>query len=337
MIVRMKKMPLFILALSVFFCSSSMVFASQISVSPVLIDVDVMPRDVITKDITIKNETTYKQNVYATVNEIAVDEGGAIKEFVTPVMTDRTNTVTSWLEISRARIELEPGESKTVPLTIRINPIAQTGQYHAFIGFVPTSKRPDAEATAMRGDADGVIVKISLEEKTNDLLRITSFLIDRFVFSKETGDITIEIENSGEYPTTPNGEIIFYNSRGEEVSSMQVNSENTTIEAGNRTTITTTVPFHEALGRYKANLVLRYGKDQQAAVFDTAQFFMVPWPLMVAIMIAIVIFSLFVTYLLRRAFYDELHEDDDGNTLPLYVRNDREHTVKDHDIHIKKD
>jgi hypothetical protein len=324
-------------ALAILFLCPLFVRAAEFTVSPVLIDVDAEQRDVVTKDITLQNTSPTKLFIYATVNEIAVDEGGAIKEFITPVMTDRTNTVTSWLEISRGRIELEPGETETIPLTIRINPEAQSGEYHAFIGFVSTNKRHLAEETAMAGDADGVIVKVAIEESTNELLRISSFLIDRFVFRKNQGEITIEVENSGESIAIPDGEIIFYNSRGEEVSSMPVNSEDLVIEGGKKTTITTMVPFHESLGRYKANLVLRYGKEQQAAVFDTTQFFMIPLPLLIALLFAIVIFSLFVTYLLRRAFYDELHEDDDGNTLPLYVRSDREHIDKDHDIDLKKD
>lgn len=332
------KKALFLAIISpVFLLFPALTQAANFSVSPVLIDVEVSPRDIVTKDITLKNESPNKITLYATVNEIAVDEGGAIKEFVSPVMTDRTNTVTSWLEIGRGRIELEVGETKTVPLTIRMNPKAEAGEYHALIGFVNTNKRPDAEARALAGEADGVIVKIAIEEKTNELLRISSFLIDRFVFAKDEGTITIEIENNGEDDATPNGEIIFYNSRGEEVSSMTVNSDNNRIAPGEKTTITTKVPFHESLGRYKANLVLRYGADQQAAVFDTTQFFILPLPLLIGILVAIVLLSLLVTYLLRRTFYDELHEDDDGNALPLYVRKDREHIKKDHDIHLTKD
>ncbi|MBP6924550.1 MAG: hypothetical protein KBB78_03195 [Candidatus Pacebacteria bacterium] len=329
-----KALPACLITLFIF-ANPLPLWAAEFSISPVLIDVEVNPRDIVTKDITLKNESSQKITLYATVNEIAVDGGGEIKEFVSPAMSDRTNTVTSWLEIGRGRIEMEAGETKTVPLTIRMNPGAQAGEYHAFIGFVSTNKRPIAEALALAGEADGVIVKIALEEKTNELLRISSFLIDRFIFNKDKSSITIEIENSGESSATPNGEIIFYNSRGEEVSSMPVNSENISLGGGEKKTITAKVPFHEKLGRYKANLVLRYGKDQEAAVFDTTQFFMVPFPLLVALLVAIVLFSLFVTYLLRRAFYDELHEDED-HTVPLYVRSDREHIDKDHDIHITK-
>lgn len=311
------------------------VFAANFTVSPVLIDLDVAPRDVLVKDITLTNNSNSKIYLYATVNEISV-EGGQVKEFITPVLSDRENTVTNWLEISRARIELEPGETTTTPLTIRINPYAEPGEYHALIGFVNTSKRPDAEAKALQGLAEGVIVKISIEEKTNELLRISSFLIDRFIFSKDTGNIEIEIQNQGDSPTVPNGEIIFYNSRGEEVSSMPVNAENLSVDGGDKKTITAQIPFDEKIGRYKANLVLRYGKDQQAAVFDTTQFFMVPLPLLIAILVLIVVLSIAVTLVLRKSFYNDVHDDDEGSEVPLYVRNDREHVEIDHDIHITK-
>jgi hypothetical protein len=122
--------------------------AAGFTVSPVLLDLEVSARDVVTKDITITNSSEAKQFIYATVNEILIDEGGEIKEFVSPVMTDRSNTVTSWIEISRGRLELEPGEQKTVPLTIRVSPSAEPGNYHAFVGFVATNKQYIAEATA---------------------------------------------------------------------------------------------------------------------------------------------------------------------------------------------
>ncbi|MEN9920931.1 MAG: hypothetical protein RL538_824, partial [Candidatus Parcubacteria bacterium] len=286
--------------------------------------------------ITVTNNTGSKQIVYATVNEVAVDEGGKIMEFVSPAMSDRTDTVTSWVEITRGRLEFEPGETKTVPLTIRVHPQAKPGNYHVFIGFGQASKRHVAESAAMSGNVEGTIVKVAIDEKTSEILRISSFLVDRFVFSESNRTIEIELENTGQNDAVPQGEIIFYNSRGEEVGSLPVAGDGLVVPPGEKKMMTATVPFHESLGRYKANLVLRYGADQKAAVFDTTQFFMVPLPVLIAVLIIIVLFSLGVTYLLRRAFYDELHEDDDGNTLPLYVRNDREHDTKDHDIDLKK-
>jgi hypothetical protein len=134
----------------------------------------------------------------------------------------------------------------------------------------------------------------------------------------------------------PKGEVIFYNSLGEELTAVPINGENAEVPPGEKRTLKSEVPFNNELGRFKANVNLRYGDGQQAAIFDTAQFFMVPMPVMIGIIIAIFVFSIFVTYLIRRAFYDELHDDDESSEVPLYIRNDREHEEKDHDIHLKK-
>jgi hypothetical protein len=251
-------------------------------------------------------------------------------------MTDRTNTITSWIEIGRGRIELLPKETKVVPLTIRMHPQTLPGTYHAFIGFVPEKKRPNAEQIALQGNAEGLILKIALEESRSELLRISSFQTSRIIVKENQRTLEIEVENSGELDATPIGEIIFYNGRGEEVASTLVNEAGVVVAAGSRTTLTETIPFGDELGRFKANVTLKYGPDAKSTSFDTVQFFMLPLKVAIALALAILVFSLFITYLLRRVFRDELQEDEDGKDIPLYIRNDREHIDKDHDIHVSK-
>ena len=310
--------------------------AADVRVDPILIDEAVSARDVVIKNVTITNLTDHRLQVFATVNEVEVGTTGEIKQFVTPVMTDQTNTVTSWIEVTRGMLEIDPQETETVPITLRINTNAKAGTYHAFVGFVSGPDRPTAEAVALRGDANGTIVKIALVDKRNELLRISSFLMSRFVFLATQHEVTVEVENSGDTPLTPKGEIIFYNSRGEEVSSVRVNEAGVSITPGETRSLSAQIPFYDKLGRFKANVKLDYGEIKKSTVFDTSQFFMIPLYLVIAIGLAIAVISLLLTYLLRRAFYDELHEEDDGAEVPLYIRNDRDHEVKDHDIHIQK-
>lgn len=320
-------------AVAVFFCASSLpVFADTISIRPFLIDHNVEPRDIIADEIVLTNETDSKKIVFATVNEISVDNDGVIKEFITPVMTDRTNTVTSWVEITRGRIELEPRETRSIPITFRIHPYAEPGDYHAFIGFVPASKRPVAEATALAGDADGVVVKLTYEDEAEELLHISSFVVSRFVFGEDGRDVSIEVENNGEVTAVPEGEIIFYNSRGEEVSATIANEDNIAIPPGETKILTAHIPFYNELGRYKANVSLEYGERQRATVFDTAQFYMLPKYLIFVAFLFILLLSLLITHLLRRNMYDDAYEGGDGGDLPLYIRTDKKSESKDHDI-----
>lgn len=310
--------------------------AADVMIAPPLFDLELQARDVVTKDITIKNETQGKIYVYATVNEIAVDDSGDIKEFISPVMDTRESAITSWVEISRGRIELMPDEEKVVPLTVRVHPYAEPGEYHAFIGMSVEANRPQAEAKTMRGDADGVILKVNLADKSSDSMRIVSYLIDRFVITASRSEISLELKNEGSKTSTPTGEIIFYNSRSEEIATTPINAAGEFIESGAVKKFTTKIPFNNKLGRFKANATVQYGAEGKLTVFDTVQFYMIPYKLLILLALIIVLFSILVTYLLRRVFYDELHSDDREGEIPLYVRKDRDHTEHDHDIHLKK-
>jgi hypothetical protein len=310
--------------------------ASTLLVDPIIIDIDAAARDTITKDIKVINTTSQKLVVFATVNEVAVGSTGEIKEFITPVMTDRQNTVTSWLEITRGRIEIEPGASTTIPLTIRIHPQADAGDYYAFIGFVSASKRHEAEAAVRRGGVSGTVAKISIKEQKNTLLKLQSFLIDRLIFKDKDKIADFTFQNNGEEATTPTGEVVFYDSLGKEVGSTPINIEGVSLEPGETKVLSAVIPLEGGIGRFKANANVKYGDSQQASLFDTTQFFMVPFHYLIAALFVIIFLSIAITLLLHRVLHRaRASMGEDGHELPLYVRNDREHNIKDHDINLK--
>lgn len=321
-----------ILALIILCSAPSFGSAQGIDVRPFLIDEIAEARDIISNSIKLTNEySDRKLIVFATVNEISIGAEGEIKEFVSPVMTDRTNTVTSWVEITRGRIEIEPGATIEVPLTLRIHPYAQPGEYHAFIGFVPESKRPKAEAVALRGDADGVIVKVTIADDKEESLRISGFLIDRFVVGEDNREVSIKIQNSGEVTSTPKGEVIFYNSKGEEVGFVPVNANGREIAPGEEVILTEQLPVDKSLGRYKANLALEYGQNQRASLADTTFFYSLPLGLILLVMLGIIILTLLITILFRRSFLQDT-DDEDAHDVVLYVKDTHDAKPKDHDI-----
>jgi hypothetical protein len=311
----------------------SVVAGSEISIRPFLIDETLSARDSVSRVITVKSDYEFRKSVlYATVNEITVDKDGEIKQFISPVMTDRTNTVTSWVQISRGRIEVPAHESREVPLTIKTHPFAEPGEYHVFIGIVEAPNRPAAQAKAMSGDANGVILKVTVSDERRDSVKIVAFTIDRFVTGDNRRTINIELENLGDLPASPTGEIIFYDSRGIEVSSLPVSSE--VIVPGGRSVITNQVPLNNDLGRYKANLSLKYGTSQTASLFDTTFFYLMPLRMMLVIFAVVLALSLFVVLLFRRAFVPH-EENSNFDEVTMYVRDGHEPNPKDHDIDLK--
>jgi hypothetical protein len=324
-----------LLFLLVLLLAPTLSHASEITVRPFLIDETLAPRDMVENLITLKSDYELRKAVlYATVNEISVDSEGIIKQFVSPVMTDRTNTVTSWIEITRGRIEIPPGETREVPLTIHVDPFAKPGEYHVFIGIVEAINKPAARAIAMNGEADGIIVKITIADQRTDSMKIKSFVIDRFVTGQSKRIIDIELENSGDIASAPIGEIIFYDSRGIEVSSIDVNTEGVSIAPGETININSSIPLDDELGRFKANLSLKYGVDQKASLHDTTFFYLMPLHLLLLLFTGVLIATIFVTFLFRRAFFSH-EEDEDFDEVAMYVRDGHEPNPKDHDIDLK--
>ncbi|MCA9363112.1 hypothetical protein KC851_02225 [Candidatus Kaiserbacteria bacterium] len=307
-------------------------FAGEISIRPFLIDETLIPRDIVSKLITVSSDYEHRKAVlYATVNEITVDNEGEIKEFISPVMTDRTTNPASWVEISRGRIEVPAKETREVPFIIRIHPYAEPGVYHVFVGVVEAPNRPTAQAKAMAGDADGVIVKITIADQRTDALKITSFNIERFITGEDSKQVNIELENIGDLAAVPSGEIIFYDSRGVEVTSMPV--EGAEIVPGETQNLSLTMPLEDDLGRYKANLRLNYGKNQTASLYDTTFFYLMPLHMMLVLFLGVLVVSILIVFLLRRAF--AVHEYDDTEDVVMYVREGHDPNPQDHDIDLK--
>lgn len=314
----------------------NIVLASEISIRPFLVDETLQPRDSVTRSITLSSTyDTRKAVLFATVNEISVDATGEIKQFVSPVMTDRKNTITSWIEIGRGRIEIMPGETIEVPLGLVIHPYAEPGEYHVFVGFVEAPNRPKAEAIAMAGDAKGVIVKITIADERKDSMRISGFIIDRFVTGEDKRTIDIEVENMGDIASAPAGEIIFYDSKGVEVSSVPVNTEGKSIAPGEKTILKSSVPLDNDLGRFKANVSLSYGDNQRGALYDTTVFYMMPTHLLLIIFGGILFVALLIAMLFRRAFQQDVYDDEAGDDVVMYVKDGHDAEPQEHDIDLK--
>lgn len=337
MIANMKRLadPFLLLILLVVFLLPTDSFASSLTIRPFLIDEVMTPRGEVTQIVTIKSDyPNRKAIVYATVNETSVDEKGEIKEFVSPVMTDRTNTITSWIEVTRGRIEIMPGETVEVPVTIRTHPQAEPGEYHAFIGFVEAPNQPKAESIAMAGEAKGVVVKIVVSDERKDNMKISGFNVERFVTGEDSRSISVDVQNTGDIASAPEGEIIFYDSRGVEVASVPINTDETLVPPGEKITLKSEVPFDEKIGRFKANVSLKYGKNQRASLFDTTYFYIMPLHLLLLIFGAILIVAILTALLFRRVFMS--HEvDEDCQDVTMYVREGHSQEPKDHDIDLK--
>lgn len=311
------------------------VFGATYSVKPLLIDHELEKRDIMQEVITLTNHESRSIRIFPTVNEVAVTEGGAIQNFVEPSMADRTTSITSWLEISRARLELAPGETKELTLTIRVNPDVAAGEYHAFVGFPEGPNRDEAQKRVYEGVAPGTVVRIGVDKVQNQFLRLEKFVVERFVKSSTEGDISYTLLNPGTDPVVPKGEIIFYDNSGSEVSAITVNAEGTVIEGGKEVAFLQEIPSEMKMGKYKAFLSVEYGEHQSASVHDTAFFYVLPLTTILIIFAVVLVLAIVFALYIHRKYDGGIDDSDGAEEVSLFIRQGVSES-KEHDIDLSK-
>jgi hypothetical protein len=308
------------------------------SVTPLVLDYTLEARDSERADIVVTNTIGAVVTLFPSVNNITVGQSGGIESFVTPSATDRTATLSSWLELSRKPLELKPGERATTTLTIRINPDAEPGTYHALITFPDGNNREAAEATVLQGGVPGTLLTVTVVKKTVEDMGLTGFTIDRFVFSPENKSARYEVENTGDIEMRPTGDILIYNQRGEEVASIPVNPENIVVKPGEKVTFSAAVPTQGLMGKYKAYLTMRYGVDAKGQLQDTAFFYVVPWKKLLVLFAGMLLVAIAISLLVHRRYRyedtDDIEEEDGSAYVPLYVKDGVSGAVH-HDIDMK--
>lgn len=303
------------------------------TVTPLVVDVEAEARDIFERTITITNTGDAPVTLYPTVNNISIDDGGTIQQFYTPVESDRTASLASWIEISRAGINLKIGETRTVTLTLRVNPAPKPGVYHAFVGFGNGGNRDEAEKQIREGRAPGTIVTVTIKEDKNELLKLSHFLINRFITKAENEAAVYTIKNPGDTTLVPTGDVIIYDNRGREVSSLPVNPDKLEIAAGAEQKFTATMPVAGLFGKYKAFLSVEYGDNQIASVQDTAFFYVFPLKKILIVFGTLSLIMIVAAILLHRKYFNDV--GDDSDTLVVHVREARSNPCE-HDIDLKQ-
>lgn len=316
-------------------CLHSTVLAADYGVSPIIIDRNIEARESFEESVKITNTSDRKLRLFPTVNAITLGVDGEIVDFVPASMGNTATSITSWISVTRGRVEINPGETVKIPLTIAVSPFAEPGEYHAFVGFAEGSKRDDAEVKVENRTAPGVVMRLSLSEKRTEYLRLQRFSIDRFITDPNNAVATYVIENVGGKPLTPTGEIIFYDVRGTEQGSVVVNPEQKEIRPQSSLTFTTTIPDIGAIGKHKAFINIEYGSTQRANVYDTAYFNIVPIGLLLTIFVTLLVISVIVTLLYHRRTRTRVVSDDEEE-VAVYVRTGITGAEKDHDINLKQ-
>lgn len=305
-------------------------------VSPKVMEFSVQPRDSFQETIKITNLTERRISIYPTVNEISTDSEGDLLEYVPAAMTDRTSDITSWIEVQRGRVVLGPRESVKLKVDFKVHFDAVPGQYYAFLGLAESNKRDTAEEKVAAGVAPGVVIRLDVASAIREEAQLLQFNTNRFVFDDESRAVSVTVKNTGDTALAPQGEVILYDVRGNEVEALLLNTQNIELPPQAEHTFDLAVPSDLNFGRHKAFLQMSFGSNLTASVYDTNFFTVIP------VVWLVVIFSLliFLTGLLAWWYHRSVarvesgNMSDDGDVL-VTVRPENNRTEQEHDINLK--
>jgi hypothetical protein len=324
------------LAIALVFLPGVVASAPVYTVTPPVIELDLEPRDSREETIKVTNTGTEPIKLFPSVHPIVLGPDGSIAEFVSAVMTDRTTAVTSWIEMSRARVELQPGETVKIPVRVTVNPQAKPGEYYAYLGFGAGDKRDEAEAAVMKQLAPGVTLRVALLDIKSEYLRLHQFTTERYTRDSDAIELKYELENVGDSVVIPRGEIILYDVRGREIGSVPVNAEAASISPNERKQFTAVASTTGVYGRHKAFLNIEYGQEQRANLYDTTFFTVIPLEIIIASFVGLLLVTLTLTllYIYRRR-PAVAYETEDGG-VPMSIRSGVFSDQHEHDINLKQ-
>jgi hypothetical protein len=264
------------------------VYAADVTVVPVVVDKKAKVRDILKENFTIKNTSARKVNLFPSVNDIHTEEGKQV--FVSAQdATDRETSLSNWIELSRAAIELSPGEERQIPFVIRVTANAIPGTYHASISFAEGSVRDEA-----RDVGAPIAVNVEIQADIKEQLQLNKFMSDSIFFSGDDVVFNYNIENIGNQALQPKGEIRIYDRRGREVAAIPVNENGKSVSPEGAEQLASVWESASGFGKYKAFLTVDYGTANKAQVQDTVFFWIIPWQQLLGLFVGSMVVIIFL-------------------------------------------
>lgn len=292
----------------------SMVHASaELEVTPAVIDEKGKSRDIMRETITIKNNTNRVLALYPSVNDVDVSEGK--QTFISAQNArDAQESLANWIELSRGLIQLGPGETREVPFVIHANMNALSGNYHAVISFSEGDNRENAENRSALGT---VSVNVEILSDTKEILQLGKFVTDGIFFTGDDVLFKYQLENIGNAPLTPGGEIRIYDRKGAEVAAVDINKEGKTITPEQLSQMASVWSGAEGYGKFKALLNVNYGSGKNQSVQDTVFFWIIPWKQILVLFTISIVLVIGGTLYFHRWYVARVHQMVLGGTPAL--------------------
>jgi hypothetical protein len=203
---------------------------------------------------------------------------------------------------------MKPREIRNLPITFSIPANASPGGHYGVIRFTATP--PDLSGSGVSLSASlGSLVLITVSGKTSDQLSVASFTTEKAGKAKslfESTPITFvtRLKNTGNVQEQPVGRIIIKDMFGKTVAGLNVNLPPhyvlpSSIRRFESSLDPSVIGNKHLFGHYTASLTTSYGPGAKQTVTDTLSFWVIPYRLIIAIVVILIVGFFVLRYVIR--------------------------------------
>lgn len=212
-------------ALSVFALTSHTVAAAEqpvselrLSNSGLPVSLVANPGTTVTADIRIRNEGAQAETLRTGLMKF-----GARGEEGRPELMDREagDTYFDWVTVTPSEFAIQPGEFKTVRVSIDVPAEAAFGYYYA-VTFSRTSDEKPAEGQAVKGSIATLILLEANVPGAKRELQVVEFKSEKKLYEFLPAKLSVKIRNTGNVHAVPHGDVSI-NQGDKELGRLQLN------------------------------------------------------------------------------------------------------------------
>jgi hypothetical protein len=287
----MKKITV-ISVLSLFFSLYFINGASALTFSPVMREYSLSPGQSITEKIKLLNETNQPLVFYAAFQDFGVqDESGTPKILPEGALAE-SGSLSQWFS-PLSPIVINPKETKEVEVVIQVPTDAEPGGHYGAVLFYD-SKGEAADSVGVAAKS-GPIFLVNVLGDIKEDFKLLTFETDKGLYYNLPATFNLRMENKGTVHETPMGaiklqgwlgeKIVEFNAKGtahvlpNSIRKISLDSGEIRAEPGFFAQARSQFA-NRAIGRYQADLSLRYGLTIDGATGASLVFWVFPWQLL---------------------------------------------------------
>ena len=281
-----------------------------LTISPAKIMLDGNPGDVLETKMTIRNDLDRILIFYPSFQRFTTRGEEPI------FLADQTD-LASWITTDPVQVTLNYNQQANIKITVRIPQDAEPGGHYAAIFWSSAAPGGEGGSGVSIVTKVGALVLLDVSGDTVESAQLERFGAEKTLFSHKPVSFTYTLENVGTVHLEPVGQIVIKNIFGRTAAVLAINPAGTNILPGTERTVSAAnfepeggMPKIEgdsfwselkrekegfALGYYRANLNLEYGKKEIQTLKAGFGFWVFPWRIIMVSLLGLGILLLLLT------------------------------------------